>query len=311
MGELQGLLETHGLLLVFVSVLAEQAGAPIPAYPLLFVAGALGVREEGPSIGLVLGAVVLACLIADLCWYFAGRRIGQPMLRTICKVSLSPDSCIRQTQSLYLRVGPRSLVFAKLLPGAGALSTAMAGMTATPLHVFLFWDAIGSMVWAGSALMIGVAFSDVIDAILEGFSVYGHMALMILAGAFACFIAWRWWTRARVLRRTRRIPRMTVAELEALREADHFPLVLDVRSQGTGEIERIPGAVYIDPEAPFDALSEHPESGDIVIYCACPNEISAAILAERLRKAGYGKIWALAGGFDEWKRLHGMTDPRE
>ncbi|MFX7878542.1 DedA family protein, partial [Acinetobacter baumannii] len=119
--------------------------------------------------GAVLGAVVVACLIADSLWYVAGRRLGQPMLRTICKVSLSQDSCIRQTQSLYLRLGPRSLIFSKLLPGAGALSTAMAGMTATPFAVFLFYDALGAVVWAGGALMIGAAFSDAIDAVLEAF----------------------------------------------------------------------------------------------------------------------------------------------
>ncbi len=218
-GELQALLENHGLMLVFLNVLVEQAGLPVPAYPMLFVAGALGVQETGPSIGAVLAAVIFACLIADTGWYFAGRRLGQPMLRTICRVSISQDSCIRQTQSLYLRVGPRSLVIAKLLPGAGALSTAMAGMTGTPLPVFLFYDAIGALVWAGSALLIGVVFSDFIDAILEAFSAYGHMAVVGLVVAFALFLAWRWWRRYRLLRRTRRVPRMTVDELEARRLA--------------------------------------------------------------------------------------------
>ncbi|WP_011301645.1 DedA family protein/thiosulfate sulfurtransferase GlpE [Cupriavidus necator] len=309
MGELQTMLEHHGLMLVFLNVLAEQAGLPIPAYPMLFVAGALGVQETGPSIGAVLAAVIAACLIADTAWYFAGRRLGQPMLRTICKVSMSPDTCIRQTQSLYLRVGPRSLVFAKLLPGAGALSTAMAGMTATPLPVFLFYDALGALVWAGAALLIGVVFSDFVDVILAAFSAYGHLAVMALLGAFALFLAWRVWWRFHMLRRTRRIPRMTVDELEARRRAGTLPLVLDVRAHGPVPIERIPGAVVVDMHGPLDALGGQLESRDIVVYCACPNEISAAILAERLRVAGYGKTWALAGGFDEWKRLHGDDAP--
>jgi membrane protein DedA with SNARE-associated domain/rhodanese-related sulfurtransferase len=304
-GELQALLESHGLMLVFLNVLAEQAGLPVPAYPMLFVAGALGMQESGPSIGAVLGAVIAACLIADTAWYFAGRRLGQPMLRTICRVSISPDTCIRQTQSLYLRVGPRSLVFAKLLPGAGALSTAMAGMTATPLPVFLFYDAIGALVWAGGALLVGVVFSDFVDTILAAFSAYGHIAVLVCVAAFALFIAWRWWWRIRLLRRTRRVPRMTVDELEARRQAGSLPLVLDVRAHGPAGIERIPGAVVVDMQGPLDMLGDHPESADIVVYCACPNEISAAILAERLKARGYQKTWALAGGFDEWKRLHG------
>ncbi|MGO4331086.1 DedA family protein/thiosulfate sulfurtransferase GlpE [Cupriavidus sp. 2TAF22] len=301
MGELKTLLENHGVMLVFLNVLAEQAGLPVPAVPMLFVAGALGMRDTGPSIGLVLGAVILACLIADTAWYFAGKRLGQPMLRTICRVSISPDSCIRQTQSLYLRVGPRSLVFSKLLPGAGALSTAMAGMTATPFAIFLFYDALGALVWAGGALLIGVVFTDFVEAILLAFSTYGPVAVAVVLAAFAAFVAYKFVRRVRLLRRTRLVRRMTVGELEARRQGDASPLVVDVRTEA---IERIPGALTMDLHAPLDLLSTHPANVEIVIYCACPNEVSAAILAERLQGAGYLNTWALAGGFDEWKRLH-------
>lgn len=303
-GELQSLLESHGVMLVFLNVLAEQAGLPVPAVPMLLVAGALGMREGGPELGAVLAAVILACLIADTAWYFAGKRLGQPMLRTICRVSISPDSCIRQTQSLYLRVGPRSLVFAKLLPGAGALSTAMAGMTATPFPLFLFYDALGALVWAGGALLIGVVFTDFVEVILRAFSTYGPMAVTVVAAAFAAFVAWKFVRRVRLLRRTRRVPRMSVGELEERRLGDRFPLVLDVRSEVA---ERIPGALAVDLNAPLDLLSAHPVTTEIVVYCACPNEVSAAILAERLKSAGYANTWALAGGFDEWKRLHGVA----
>jgi membrane protein DedA with SNARE-associated domain/rhodanese-related sulfurtransferase len=291
-------------------VLLEQAGLPVPAYPMLFVAGALGMRGGGPSIGAALGAVVVACVLADTMWYYTGKRLGEPMLKTICKVSLSPDTCVRQTQSLYLKVGPRSLVFAKLLPGAGALSTAMAGMTGTALPVFLFYDVIGSVVWAGAALLVGAVFSDFVDAILEAFSNYGHLAVMVVVMALAVFIAWRWWLRVRVLRRTRRVPRMSVSELEALRTDNRLPLVLDVRAHGNDTIERIPGAVVVNPDSPLDALADQPETCEIVIYCSCPHEVSAAILAERLNAAGYVKTWALAGGFEEWKRLHGTSEPQ-
>lgn len=307
MGDLQALLDGHGLMLVFLSVLAEQAGLPVPAYPMLFVAGALSMQESGPSIGAVLFAVISACLIADSAWYFAGKRLGQPMLRTICRVSLSPDTCIRQTQSLYLRVGPRSLIFAKLLPGAGALSTAMAGMTATPFLTFIFYDALGALVWAGGALLAGVVFSDFVDTILAAFSAYGHIAVMIVAAAFVLFIAWRFWLRWRLLRRTGLIPRMTVMELEQRRNAGDRPVVVvDVRAHGDTPIERIPGALVMELHAPFDALTEQDAASDIVVYCACPHEMSAAVLAERLRTAGYANTWALAGGFDEWKRLQGV-----
>ncbi|MFO6085450.1 hypothetical protein ACLBTQ_11525, partial [Pseudomonas aeruginosa] len=93
MRELQPLLENHGLLLLFLNVLCEQAGLPIPAYPALIVAGALAMQGVGAPLGVVLLVVVLACLLADVAWYLAGRRYGGFLLRSICKVSLSQDSC--------------------------------------------------------------------------------------------------------------------------------------------------------------------------------------------------------------------------
>jgi rhodanese-related sulfurtransferase len=80
-----------------------------------------------------------------------------------------------------------------------------------------------------------------------------------------------------------------------------------VRAHGAAPIERIPGSIVMEIKGPFDTLSGHDASSDFVVYCACPHEMSAAVLAERLRTAGYPNTWALAGGFDEWKRLQGTS----
>ena len=210
MRELQPLLENHGLLLLFLNVLCEQAGLPIPAYPALIVAGALAMQGVGAPLGVVLLVVVLACLLADVAWYLAGRRYGGFLLRSICKVSLSQDSCIRQSQNMYLRVGPRALLMSKFLPGASALSTTLAGMTRTHLRRFLAYDAAGSALWAGSALLLGVIFSDAVDHLLALLSDYAAIGALLIAGAFAAFIAWKLWQRQRLLSRSRRIPRISV-----------------------------------------------------------------------------------------------------
>ncbi|MEE7594091.1 hypothetical protein V3R04_26715, partial [Escherichia coli] len=65
---------------------------------LRFVAGALAMQGVGAPLGVVLLVVVLACLLADVAWYLAGRRYGGFLLRNICKFSLSQDRCIRQSQ---------------------------------------------------------------------------------------------------------------------------------------------------------------------------------------------------------------------
>lgn len=299
MHELQPLIQQHGLTLLFFNVLLEQLGLPIPAYPALIVAGALALQGSGVPLGQALVVAVCACLIADLIWFSAGRRYGGFMLRSVCKVSLSPDSCIRQSQSLYLRIGPRALLISRFLPGASALTTTMAGMTRTPLPRFLAYDCAGAALWAGSALMLGSIFSDAVDRVLGWLTEYASLGVAVLLGAFALFIAWKLWQRFSLLKRTARIPRISVDELRARLDAGEPPLILDVRAQF--DDEAIPGSIAFSLDGKLDELRDSLEDKDVVIYCACPHELSAAMLAERLQAFGHPRTWALSGGLDAWR----------
>ena len=112
---MSGLLENvarYGALLVFLNVFVEQLGLPIPAVPTLVVAGALIAdgRLFGPG---VLAAALLASVLADSLWFGLGRRHGRAILRFLCRVSLSPDTCVRETEERFDRWGERSLVIAK------------------------------------------------------------------------------------------------------------------------------------------------------------------------------------------------------
>ncbi|WP_160286172.1 DedA family protein/thiosulfate sulfurtransferase GlpE [Pseudomonas knackmussii] len=298
MSELQPLIERYGPAVLFLNVLLEQLGLPIPAYPALIVAGALAIQGHGISLGEALAVATLACLIADSAWYFAGQRYGGFLLRSICRVSLSRDSCIRQSQSLYLRIGPRALLISKFLPGAGALSTSLAGMTGTAMRRFLGYDLAGSALWAGSALLLGAIFNDAVDHLLGLLHDYASLGALVILGAFVLFLAWRVFRRQRLLRRTARIPRISVSELRRRLDQGNAPRILDVRAE-LGE-DGIPGAISVGLDTPLDSLKDTLGDADVVIYCACPHELSAAMLAERLQAGGYARTWALSGGLDAW-----------
>jgi membrane protein DedA with SNARE-associated domain len=94
MNSLLQLIEQYGLTVVFFNVLIEQLGAPLPAYPTLVITGAL-LERSGYSAPLLLFIAVLAALIADFTWYLAGRRYGRKVMGILCRISLSPDSCVR------------------------------------------------------------------------------------------------------------------------------------------------------------------------------------------------------------------------
>jgi membrane protein DedA with SNARE-associated domain len=138
------LVREYGVGIVFLNVLIEQLGAPIPAYPVLMVTGAI----QGDSLSqqlLLIAVAVLAALIADGVWYAMGRRYGRRVLARVCKISLSPDSCVQNTESLYSRWGAKSLLIAKFVPGFASIASALAGAVGTSPTRFVLFDGLGAL----------------------------------------------------------------------------------------------------------------------------------------------------------------------
>lgn len=304
MDALYALVADHAELLLFLNILFEQAGLPIPAYPSLVVAGTLSQTANGPSAAGIFALAVLACVIADTAWFWAGRRHGAWLMRGVCRISLSPDTCIRKSGHLYRQLGPRLLLVAKFLPGAGALTTLMAGSTGTTLAVFLFYDIAGAAIWIASALMMGIVFEGAVEIMLGLLTTYVLPGILVVLGSFAAFLAWKWAQRARVVRRSRRVPRLQVDELKAMQSQGQQPILIDVRADGD-EAGSIPGSIRMALNVRPRDLTKLPTDASVIIYCDCPNEISAAYLAERLRALGRRNVYALQGGFSAWAGLGG------
>lgn len=289
------LIEEHGLLVVFFNVLIEQAGAPVPAYPILVVTSAL--HESGAySPFALVGVAVLAAMIADYFWYMAGRRYGAKLLSLLCRISLSPDSCIRQTESIYLRWGPPSLMVAKFIPGFASIASVLAGTVGTRRRSFLFFDIIGAAIWSGSAVFLGTLFSTAIDELLAVLVNLGLAGALLLAIALAIFIARKWWQRHRFMKALL-MDRVSVDELHDMLNSSSRPVVVDVRTPMVQALGRIPGAIALPVgELKLDAIV----ASEIIVYCDCPNDVSAAAISKRLIQIGYSRVRPLAGGLDAW-----------
>jgi membrane protein DedA with SNARE-associated domain/rhodanese-related sulfurtransferase len=296
------LIENYGLWLVFANVLALQLGLPVPAYPTLIVMGALSARG-GAGVPAVLAVALAASLVADLVWYASGARHGGRALRLMCRVSLSPDSCVQQSERIYERWGAPSLMVAKFIPGFAAVATSMAGLVRTPLARFVAFDAVGALLWSGVAVGLGRAFSGQVDEALRALERAGRWGLLGLLCALALFIAVRALQRHRLIRMLR-MARLDVDELYAMLERDERPLIIDVRSSSSHREGRIPGAIWVDSQAFDRSLGErglHARMADeVIVYCACPNEASAVKVARALKDAGFHRVRPLTGGIDAW-----------
>jgi membrane protein DedA with SNARE-associated domain/rhodanese-related sulfurtransferase len=288
----------YGLSLVFVTVLIEQLGLPIPSYPILIVTAALSAQGNF-SVPQVIAAGVVACLLADFAWFRAGARFGGRVLALMCRLSLSPDSCVRQTESIYERWGAPSLLVAKFVPGFGAVATAMAGVVGVSPMAFVFFDMIGATLWTGLAAILGWIFRNAVDDILQVIESAGRWGVAAIIGALGLYLLVKFAQRQRLLRQLR-MARVSVGELDSMLKGEPPPLLIDVRSATSREGGFIPGSRWVEPRAPDEELRSLPVSEEVVVYCACPNEASAAVVAKRLMKAGFRRVRPLQGGIDAW-----------
>lgn len=294
------LIAQYGLLLVFINVLVEQAGAPVPAVPTMIVAGALAAADRLPLGGVVLVAVV-ACLLADFAWYAAGRYFGGGVMRTLCRVSLSPDSCVKQSELRFQRWRGGVLLLAKFVPGLSTVAPPLVGALGLRTGPFALFDGLGSLLWVGVAVCLGYVFADQIDYVLDALASAGSVALMLLGGLLALYIVAKWWQRHRLIR-TLRMARITVEELNKAITAGQMPAIVDVRSEAARMVDTrmIPGALLADVKSVDRIINAVSIDTELVVYCTCPNEASAAVVAKALMDHGYKRVRPLLGGLDAW-----------
>jgi membrane protein DedA with SNARE-associated domain/rhodanese-related sulfurtransferase len=293
------LLERYGLLVVFVNLLLTEGGLPVPAYPTLATAGAMMGASSLDATAL-LGTAVTASLLADVAWFWNGRRNGRRILRALCRLSMSPDSCVRQTESLFAKFGVWSLLFAKFFPGMTNITVALAGVTKTPPALFLLLDLIGAFLFVGVPIGLGWLFRDAIADVLATIADLGLIGILAVVVALGLYLGVRWWQRQTFIKQLM-MDRITIDQLIALIDDGQDPLILDVRPPEVRRQEGIiPGAVPAHPADAGTAMEGFSRDREVVVYCSCPNEASAAVACLHLRKAGFTKIRPLAGGTQAW-----------
>jgi membrane protein DedA with SNARE-associated domain/rhodanese-related sulfurtransferase len=290
----------YGVGVVIANVFLEQLGLPVPAVPTLILAGAVAAGGRMPLLWLFSGSV-MACLIADCAWYLIGRKYGIRVLKTLCKVSLEPDSCVSQTQTRFERWGINSLVIAKFVPGLAIIAPPMAGAMRIGWPRFVFLSTCAAVLWVGGGLTAGMLFNSQIERLLEHASDFGSAAgagvVILLAG----YIAFKWWERSRFYKMLR-MARISVADLYELIQGGGAPLIIDVRSVTARTLEPrwIPGALHVPLEDVARHIKELPRDRDIILYCTCPSEASAARVAKILMNHGFKRVRPLLGGLDAW-----------
>ena len=301
MNEILTFTARYGLLLLFAVVFIEQLGAPLPSPPFLLAAGGLaGIGKMNPVLALLLAT--LASLLADSIWFYLGRARGSRILRLLCRISIEPDTCVLRTENVFVRYGMRGVVFAKFIPGLGTVMPSLAGMYGVSIGRFVAFDGLGALLYAGCFLLLGFLFSNQLQQVADALDRLGKGALVVLGSLFVAYIAFKYIQRQRTLRKLQ-TARITVEELRQRQEVGGEVFIVDLRSPMAVQSDpyRIPCAQHLLMDKVEEWLPIIPRDQEVVLYCSCPNEASAARTAFLLYKRGITRVRPLLGGMDAWR----------
>jgi len=304
--------ERDALLIVAANSLAHEIGAPVPLLPTVMLAGA---GATAADLAPIIGAVVVGTLIGNAVWFAAGRRYGSRVLRLLCRLSLSQDSCVARTETTFGRWGASSLVIGRFVPGVSLVAPPVAGALGMSWRRFLVLSAAGSAIWASVVVGAGMLLRNHIGAALDALAELGWETASAVGALLILYAGWRWWRRRRAARALD-VPRISAADLALLIDRGEAPVIVDVRGDAMQRMDAraLPGAIRIDLAAIERGDDGLPRDREIVLYCDCPNEASAARAAQILRTRGFAAR-PLLGGLDAWiasgRSLHAEPAPAE
>ncbi len=293
--------------IIFLWVLVEQIGIPIPSIPVLLTAGTLTATHRIHHAP-VLAVAVAACVLSDTAWFYLGRRYGHSVLRLLCRFSLEASTCVSKTENYFSRRGESTLLFSKFIPGLSTVAPPIAGQVGTPYARFLVWDLAGSVIWAEAFILAGRFFGDLAKRSETFFRWLGHFAFVIFVLMVLGFIAQRLWKQRRFLTQVRemRIEPQDLKKLieDAERNGNTPPFIVDLRHplDYLPDPRVLPGALRIGPNEVREHAEIIPRDRDVILYCTCPSEETSAKLAMQLHKLGIYRVRPLRGGFDGWKQ---------
>ncbi len=298
--DLAELLERFGTLIVFLNALLHEIGVPAPLTPTVLLAGA-AMSDALPQTAQLALAIVAGTVLGNSVWFALGRKYGSRVLGWLCRLSLSPESCITKTGSAFGRWGGALLVVGRFVPGVSLVAPPIAGALGMGWPRFLVLSAMGAALWALPLIVLGYVLKDAVLGVLRMLEEAGMTVVLLAAATLAIYVAWRY-VRRRRARRMDGIPRIAPEALLAALDAERPPVVIDVRATSADQVGGpiIPTALFHTLDGlrrmPVEALLDR----SVVLYCACPREASAAMGALILQGRGHVRVHALQGGLDAW-----------
>jgi membrane protein DedA with SNARE-associated domain len=260
---LLNLLTSHPYAILLASALLERVGLPLFLSPVLIGAGALA---AGGQMRLDLGfwVALLSCLIGDALWFEMGRKRGDRVLSTLCKISFEPDTCVRKSKVFLEKGASRTIFLAKWLPGVSHIIPAVAGLSGVTRRQFMMANTAGTAFFVLALMLAGYLPVEHIRLVPRIGSVVFEAGLVLVVGN----VLVKYVQRRRFFKELYK-SRITPQDLRELLEAGTRVVIVDLRHplDSVADPRVIPGAIRMLPDDVTEKASTLPADEDIVLYC--------------------------------------------
>ena len=181
----------YGYAVVFAGVLLENAGVPVPGETALLGGAALA-QFGRLSLPWVIATAIAAAIVGDNLGFVVGRQGGRALAeRHGWKIGLTAAR-LQQFDRFFERYGPQTVFIARFVTGLRVFGAVLAGGSGIRWRTFLFYNALGAVVWSTAVALAGYLFPYSWDTLERWIGRTGVVARVVVAlvGGFA-LIRWR------------------------------------------------------------------------------------------------------------------------
>jgi membrane protein DedA with SNARE-associated domain len=205
---IQPLVAQYGVYAVFLIVMLESAGVPLPGETALVLAAIYAGMSGDLDIAHVVIAAAAGAIIGDNLGFMVGRRYGLPLVQRYGRLVGLDDRRLRFGQAMFQRHGAKIVFFGRFVAVLRIFAALLAGVNHYSWRAFLFYNAAGGIVWASVFGIAGYFFGDVVHRVA------GPVGMIGLAFAIAGLVAGWWFMR----RQEERYEREILDEVERKKE---------------------------------------------------------------------------------------------
>jgi membrane protein DedA with SNARE-associated domain len=177
---IQSLASQYGYLAVFVGILLENLGIPLPGETITIVGGFLAGSGE-LNYWLVLGSAAMGAFIGGIGGYFVGKYGGWKLILAVSKVFRIQEVQLEEIKTKFSENALKAVFFGRFIPLIRIVSSPMAGVVEMPLGKFLAVNLAGAITWASVMTTIAFFVGRVVslEHLLEWVSKFAFLALFI------------------------------------------------------------------------------------------------------------------------------------